>query len=106
MSEAQLLAGTGAAILAVSAYLQSCNTARRRWLHLIVHTPETSVEAAWQRLEQMEKSAEAGRLLRPVIFAKLKGESWVPPTDAVPDRFGKPAVTNILSPCPPVGVVR
>lgn len=92
MAESQLLAGTGVAILAVSAYLQSCNAARRRWIHLIVYTPETSVEAAWQRLEQMQKGSEGGQLLRPVIFAKLKGESWVPPTDAVPDRFGKPAV--------------
>jgi len=42
--EADLLAGSGAAMLAISAYLHICNQARRRWLCRIIETPETSVD--------------------------------------------------------------
>ena len=61
------------------------------------------VEKAWERLQQTEQGAEGKRLMRPVIFVKLKGETWVPPRDAVRDRFGQAAVP---APRPPPRVPR
>jgi hypothetical protein len=54
------------------------------------------VATAWERLQQTEQGAEGKRLMRPVIFVKLKGETWAPPSDAVQDRFGKCAVIFII----------
>ena len=68
----------------------------RHCAHLRHFTPHScmlsQVEAVWERLEQMAGSMPTGGLLAPVTFVKIKGETWAPPSFAVPDRFGKPAV--------------
>ncbi len=58
------------------------------------------VAAVWEQLERLEQGT-VGKRARPVIFVKLKGETWAPERDAVPDRFGKPAVRSCIPQLPP-----
>eukprot|EP00961_Rhodomonas_salina_P215920 2917012-Rhodomonas_salina.2 len=78
-------AGSGAALLAGAAWMHSsaCQTVRRA--EVAEKAPMMRVEDIWARLR---KESSDNPKLRPAVFAKLRGQTWVPESFAVRDRHG------------------
>ena len=114
MGDALLFTGAGAAMLAISAYLQHAVSSQRQWLELMRETPHCSVlfpvycttspgieltstglsnqvAEARTRLEAVETAKQTSRQgMLPSAFVKLAGLTWT--DDPVNDRFGRTAV--------------